>query len=94
MQLGGVSYTIESPFRGVSYAAELTFCGISQQIFGKNQNRPRVPLMGSREAILCKKNNTQKSRDTVPLTYAPHDFEAFLVLHLRVQSTKVHLIRT
>jgi len=50
--------------------------------------------MGSREAILCKKANTQKYCDTVPLTYVPDDFEAFLVLHLRVQYTNVHLIRT
>jgi len=49
---GPLRYTVESPFRGVSYTAETTFYGISRQIFRKNRNRPRVPLVGPGGAIL------------------------------------------
>ena len=51
----GVSYADESAFHGVSYTAEVTFCWKSPGLFGKNQNDPRVLLMGPREAILCEK---------------------------------------
>jgi len=42
---------------------------IHQRIFTKDQNCPKAPLVGPGEAIWCKKTNTQKSRDTVPLAF-------------------------
>jgi len=42
---------------------------ISPWKFGKNRNGPSVPLMGPGEAILWKKKNTKKSRNTFPLSW-------------------------